>query len=197
MATPGAGDWDFVMIDFSESPKSPGPIPEQRTGEADATAPAEGGAADGAQAAAPAAPARVGRKRRTAAPEQRPPRPGLLTGRRPSPLLLLASGTLVGGAVTGLVLVMLAGWGLGYLSRQLTDFMRKFAVLGIPLVTMSATTLWFWGRADGRWGEALAPGEQVGAAAWAAAPGVLRLSAVLSAVFLLAVAMKRRGGATG
>jgi len=66
------------------------------------------------------------------------------------------------------------------------------AVLGIPLVTMAGSTVWLWGRAKGRWGAPLAPGSQLGHTAWTAAPGVLRLAAVLSALFLLAVTLRRR-----
>ncbi|MGW4893707.1 hypothetical protein ACWEQL_15795 [Kitasatospora sp. NPDC004240] len=194
MSAAGPEGWDFVMYDFSDTPKAPpAPIPEQRTAPEEESAAAEpGGASDGkpGKAAGRPGPGRPAKAERSSGP-------GVLTGRRPSPLLLLSSGVLVGGAVTGLMLVMLAGWGVGYLSRQLSDFTRKFAVLGIPLMTMSATTLWFWGRADGRWGEALRPGQQVGAETWAAAPLALRVAAVLSAVFLLAVAMRRRGAAAG
>ncbi|MFI6447943.1 hypothetical protein [Kitasatospora sp. NPDC050543] len=166
--------WDSVSLDFSDIEQPPPPVvPEQRAPVALEPEPAPG------PAPKPVAAVRA-------------PRRGLLTGRRPSPLLLLSSAVLVGGAVTGMLLVMLAGWGLAYLSRQLGDLSRKFAVLGIPLATMTGTTVWFWGRAQGRWGAALQPGQQVGHEAWGAAPGVLRLAAVLSALFLLAVALRRR-----
>ncbi|WP_051966761.1 hypothetical protein [Kitasatospora mediocidica] len=115
-----------------------------------------------------------------------------LSGRRPSPLLLLSAVVLVGGSVTGLILVMLAGWVLGYLSQQLGELTKRFAVLGIPLITMTVSTLWFWGRTTGRWGAPLAKGNAMSHAVFASAPGVLRLAAVLSAAFLLLVAMRRR-----
>lgn len=117
---------------------------------------------------------------------------GFLTGRRPSPLLLLAVGVLIGGAVSGLMLVMLAGWGLAYLSHRMGDLTRKFAVFGIPLLTMSGSSLWFWGRTQGRWGDPLSKGAPMTHALLASAPGVLRLAAVLSALFVLAVTMRRR-----
>ncbi|MFD9129724.1 hypothetical protein ACFV0G_33995, partial [Kitasatospora sp. NPDC059571] len=107
-------------------------------------------------------------------------------------LLLLAAVVLLAGAVTGQLLVLLAGWAAAYLSRGLSDFTRKFAVLGIPLITMSASTLWFWGRTQGRWGSALARGDAMNHALWAAAPGVLRIAAVLTAVFLLVLTLRRR-----
>ncbi|MCG6495065.1 hypothetical protein [Kitasatospora sp. A2-31] len=204
-----ADGWDYVEIDFSGGSGRPvTPVPEQRSSPEDAPA---------QQPAAEEAPTRLrGRKARArakeragAAPPQQVPgaappaaagepgRPSALAGRRPSPLLLLAAVVLVGGAVTGQLLVMLVGWALGWMSRRLSDLTRKFAVLGIPLATMSGTTLWYWGRAQGRWGEALQPGQQAGQVAWSAAPGVLRLAAVLSALFLVAVALKRRAQPEG
>ena len=147
-----------------------------------------------AEVAPAAAPKRWGRKRPAAAVADAPARRGAMAGRRPSPLLLVASVVLVGGAVTGMALVMLVGWALAYLSRRLGDLTKKFAVLGIPLVTMTGVTLWFWGRSQGKWGVALQPGQQVGQQIWGSAPGVLRLAAVLSALFLLVVTMRRRRG---
>ncbi|WP_405005140.1 hypothetical protein OHV13_13665 [Kitasatospora purpeofusca] len=115
-------------------------------------------------------------------------------GRRPSPLLLLSAAVLIGGAVTGQLIAMLIGWALGYLSRQLSDFMRKLAVFGIPLMVISGSSLFYWGRAQGRWGVAPPPGEQGSHAMWEAAPGVLRVAAVLSAVLLLLMSLRRKGG---
>ncbi|WP_051969946.1 hypothetical protein [Kitasatospora azatica] len=168
--------WDAVTIEFpldevepAEAVADPRLIPDQRAGE---EAPAEveptGEVGEGALAR------------------------GLLTGRRPSPLLLLAAAVLLGGAVSGLILVLLAGWGLAYLSARLGDLMKKFVVFGIPLLTMSGSSIWFWGRAQGRWGEPLAKGSPATHAAFAAAPGVLRVAAVVSALVLLAVALRRR-----
>ncbi|MFJ5885412.1 hypothetical protein [Kitasatospora cineracea] len=114
--------------------------------------------------------------------------------RRPAPLLLLGAGLLLAGAVTGQLLVMLLGWAAAYLSKGWTDLMKKFAVLGIPLVTVTGLTVWNWGREKGRWGNALAPGSDAGATTWAAAPGVLRAAAVLTALFVLAVTLRRRKG---
>jgi hypothetical protein len=164
--------WSEVRIEFPPDdtvvaePAEPKPVPDQRTGE------------EAEPAAAPAAPS--GRSGRA-----------LLAGRRPSPLLLLSSGVLVGGAVSGLILVLLAGWGLAWLSGRLGDLTKKFAVFGIPLVTMSASSLWFWGRSEGRWGAPLPKGS-AGHEVFASAPGVLRLAGVLTALFLLAVALRRR-----
>ncbi|MFE0459015.1 hypothetical protein ACFW1A_07090 [Kitasatospora sp. NPDC058965] len=179
-ATPGSGrmptlddfpGWSEVRIEFPPDDTVPAeeaakPVPEQRAGEV--------AVVEEEPAAEPAAGGR-----------------GLLAGRRPSPLLLLAAAVLVGGAVSGLILVLLAGWGLAYLSARLGDLVKKFVVFGIPLITMSASSLWFWGRSEGRWGEPLAK-NATGHAVFAAAPGVLRLAAVLSALLLLAIALRRR-----
>ncbi|MFC8454486.1 hypothetical protein [Kitasatospora sp. NPDC057223] len=181
-------DWDRVHIDMS--------VLDEPAEEAVPEAAPEAEAVPGEAAPGPeAVPAkRPGRRRRAAgAVADAPARRGVLAGRRPSPLLLLASVVLVGGALTGMVLVMLVGWALAYLSRRLGDRTKKFAVLGIPLVAMTGVTLWFWGRSQGRWGVALQPGEQVGQQIWGSAPGVLRLAAALSAAFLLVVTMRRRG----
>ncbi|WP_329497176.1 hypothetical protein [Kitasatospora herbaricolor] len=187
---------DFSAVDEPETAT----VPEPRDGDAapgaaDAAA-KDGAAADGSGDRAVAAPAGRGRAARKAAKEQAAQggtapaaRPGLMAGRRPAPLLLLASALLVGGAVTRTVLVMLVGWALAYLSRGLGDRSRKFAVLGIPLLSVTGLVLWFWGRGRGKWGPALQPGEQL----WGAAPGVLRLAAVLSAGYLLVVTTRRRG----
>ncbi len=123
------------------------------------------------------------------------PAPAAAAGaRRPAPLLLLGAGLLLAGAVTGQLLVMLLGWAAAYLSKGWSDLMKKFAVLGIPLVTVTGLTVWNWGREKGRWGGALAPGSDAGATTWAAAPGVLRAAAVLTALFVLAVTLRRRKG---
>ncbi|MFB7945068.1 hypothetical protein ACFC6L_09110 [Kitasatospora phosalacinea] len=114
--------------------------------------------------------------------------------RKPAPLLLLGAALLLGGAATGTLLVMLLGWAAAYLSQGWTDLMKKFAVLGIPLITVTGLTVWNWGREKGRWGTPLSPGTDAGAVTWAAAPGVLRVAAVLTALFVLAVALRRRKG---
>ncbi|PBC78282.1 hypothetical protein BX265_3045 [Streptomyces sp. TLI_235] len=115
-----------------------------------------------------------------------------LAGRRPSPLLLLAAAALLAGAVTGQLLAMLLGWGAAYLSRQLSDLTRKTLVLGIPLATLFGSAAWYWGRTKGRWGQPLAEGAAMNHAVWTAAPGVLRAAAVLTALAVLTVTLRRR-----
>ncbi|MCU7823336.1 hypothetical protein KSNIM_17035, partial [Kitasatospora sp. DSM 101779] len=120
---------------------------------------------------------------------------GLLAGRRPSPLLLFAAAALLAGAVTGQLLAMLLGWGAAYLSRQFSDLARKIVVLGIPLGTMFGSAVWYWGRTKGRWGQPLAEGAAMNHAVWTAAPDVLRAAAVITALALLAVTLRRRRAA--
>ncbi|MFB7665124.1 hypothetical protein ACFC1R_14385 [Kitasatospora sp. NPDC056138] len=172
--------WDSVTFDFgSATPPAAPSVPDQRKE-----------SADGAQPTADAPPAPEGAAE--GGTGDRPPRAAaFLAGRRPSLLLLIAAIALLAGAVTGQIPAMLIGWAAAYLSSRLGDFTKKFAVFGIPLITMTASTVWFWGRAQGRWGSPVAPGEQLNHEAWAAAPGVLRLAAVLSALFLLVLNLRR------
>ncbi|BFV57788.1 hypothetical protein KCMC57_up28920 [Kitasatospora sp. CMC57] len=126
-------------------------------------------------------------------PEGQETAPGrsFLTGRRPSPVVLLAVVVLLAGAVTGQLLALLAGWAVAYVSR-LGDLTRKFAVLGVPLGTMTGSAVWQWGRAQGRWGSPAGPADQLGRQVWDGAPDALRVAAVLSALFLLLVTLRRR-----
>ncbi|MEV4613774.1 hypothetical protein AB0K43_14430 [Kitasatospora sp. NPDC049258] len=166
--------WDTVRFYPFEEP-APAAVPEPR----EAAEPVGGSAAGQAEPAA-------------GAPEPTAGGPGLLAGRRPAPLLLVASAALLAGAYTGVLLAMLGGWGAAYLSRGLGDFTKKFAVLGIPLICMTGASVWFWGRAQGRWGTPDTSGTPMGEVTWAAAPGVLRVAAVLTALFLLALTLRRR-----
>ncbi|MEV7189573.1 hypothetical protein [Kitasatospora sp. NPDC093102] len=206
------GPWTMTLFDFSDGLQpAPKPIPEQRT--AEEVVPAAGPAAEAAKPADPKKKPRWGRLKPVpaapAAPAAPPEAPAGKDGgktkakgkeaekgapaRKPSPLILLSCGLLVGGAVSGFFPAMLAGWGLGYLSRQISDLMRKFVILGIPLITMSATTLYAMQQAKqaGGQGGGLQSGSPLGQISWSAAPNVLRLSAVLSAVVLLLLAMRR------
>ncbi|MER7708535.1 hypothetical protein ABTX81_37325 [Kitasatospora sp. NPDC097605] len=215
------GDWDYVSIDFGDGPAASNrPIPAQRTAPEDETGPdpagedaAQGRTAAPDPAAPPAtAPKEKGRAKKKAkarkgkaaegdaapaAPDAggKPAKAKTPAARRPSPLLLLSAAVLIGGAVTGQLIAMLIGWAIGYLSRQLSDLARKVAVFGIPLMTISGSSLWVWGRAQGRWGADLNPGQQANQVVWESAPGVLRVAAVLSAAFLLLMSLRRRGGA--
>lgn len=116
-----------------------------------------------------------------AEPEAAPARPRLA-----NPFVLLAALLLLGGAVFGSLVALAAGWLLAYASRRLTPGEVKGAVLVIPGLSAAAGIAWLWGRAQGRWGEAIAPGgEAMGAAISETWPWVLRGAATASALFLL------------
>lgn len=103
------------------------------------------------------------------------------------PLLLLAAGLLVAGAVMGApqgLPVLAAGWLLAYSSRKLSRAEAKWAVMGLPGVVAGAALVWLWGRMDGRWGEPIAEGRmspEIGDA-W---PWVVRGAALASALYLV------------
>ncbi|MFI6156181.1 hypothetical protein ACIBCA_26245 [Kitasatospora sp. NPDC051170] len=194
------GPWTMTMFDFSEGGAAPAPrpIPEQRTGEADPAAPPQPPVPPEAAPAARGKKARRERKAK-AAPAPRKARAKASSAsakgvRKPSPLLLLSCGLLTGGAVTGFFPAMLAGWGLGYLSRQMSDLMRKFVILGIPMVTMTVTTLLAMQRAKhaAGAGAGVQTSAPLGQFSWSMAPDVLRTAAGVTAAVLLLVAMRRR-----
>ncbi|MEU3503567.1 hypothetical protein ABZ726_23360 [Streptomyces hundungensis] len=106
-------------------------------------------------------------------------RPGLA-----NPLLLLAAALLVAGALFGLWVALGAGWLLAYASRRLTRAESKWAVLGMPGLTLLGALVWLWGRQDGRWGEPIAQGG-MGEALSGVWPWVVRVGAVSSAGFLV------------
>lgn len=162
--------WNSVIFEFptDEPAAATEPVPAQREAE-ETVAEAEPEAAPGVGGGA-----------------------GVLAGRRPSLVLLLAALALLAGALTGQLLAMLAGWGIAYLSKRLGDLTKKFVVLGVPLITMTASGVWYWGRAHGRWGTPLDQGTGLSHATWAAAPAVLRVAAALSALLLLAITLRRK-----
>lgn len=103
------------------------------------------------------------------------------------PLLLLAAGLLVVGAVMDVpqgLPVLAAGWLLAYSSRKLSRAEAKWAVMGLPGVVAGGALVWLWGRMDGRWGEPIAEGRMSPAIgdAW---PWVVRGAALASALYLV------------
>ncbi|MFB7585915.1 hypothetical protein [Streptomyces sp. NPDC056169] len=113
--------------------------------------------------------------------EAAPARPRLA-----NPFVLLAALLLLGGAVFGSLVALAVGWLLAYASRRLTPGEVKGAVLVVPGLSAAAGVVWLWGRVEGRWGEAVAPGGPAMSAAIAETwPWVLRGAAVASALFLL------------
>ncbi|MCX5392323.1 hypothetical protein [Streptomyces sp. NBC_00094] len=103
-----------------------------------------------------------------------------------NPFVLLAALLLIGGAAFGSLVALAAGWLLACASRRLTPGEVKGAVLVVPGLAAATGVVWLWGRVEGRWGEAVAPGGPAMSAAisetW---PWVLRGAAVASALFLL------------
>ncbi|MEV6317440.1 hypothetical protein [Streptomyces sp. NPDC051776] len=107
-----------------------------------------------------------------------------------SPLLLLAAGLLVAGAVLGSLILLGVGWLIAYGTRALTRAENKWAALGLPGLVAAGALVWLWGRFDGRWGEPIAKG-QMSAALTETWPVALRAAAVVSALYLLWRARRR------
>ncbi|WP_306186680.1 hypothetical protein [Streptomyces sp. MK5] len=147
--------------------------------------PARAEAAPAAEAdAATADPESPARRRRLALLTRR-------TGGWSNPLLLIAAGLLLAGAVLGNWFALLLGWIIAYGSRRLTRAESKWAVMGLPGLALAAGLLWLWGRSNDRWGAPIAQGHLNDAIAqtW---PWVVRAAAVLSAVFLLWRSQRQR-----
>ncbi|MCF3132875.1 hypothetical protein [Streptomyces olivochromogenes] len=156
------------------------PPPKAREKEKERTEEAEPAAEDAREAdpePAPAARRRLGL-----------PRPA--TGWT-NPLLLLAAGLLVAGAVLGNWFALALGWLIAYGSRRLTPTETKWAVMGMPGLALAAGVTWLWGRSDGRWGDPVAQGHMKDAVAetW---PWVVRGAAIASALYLVWRSQRRR-----
>ncbi|MDQ0714252.1 hypothetical protein QFZ55_003704 [Streptomyces luteogriseus] len=110
--------------------------------------------------------------------------PRLPTTNWSNPLLLIAAGLLVAGAVLGNWFVLLLGWLIAYASRRLTQAETKWAVVILPSLSVAGGLVWLWGRMNGRWGDPIAEGHMNAAVAetW---PWVVRGAAVASALFLV------------
>ncbi|WP_327245025.1 hypothetical protein [Streptomyces sp. NBC_01320] len=108
------------------------------------------------------------------------------------PLLLLAAGLLVTGAVMGSLLALAGGWLIAYSSRTLSRTEAKLAAMGLPGAAVAGGLVWLWGRMDGRWGEPI-PEDGMADALTGLWPVVVRAAAVASAVFLVWRAGKRVG----
>ncbi|MEV5933861.1 hypothetical protein AB0L56_14245 [Streptomyces sp. NPDC052079] len=101
-----------------------------------------------------------------------------------NPLLLLAAGSLVAGAVLGNWFALILGWLIAWASRRLTPAESKWAVVVIPGLALTGGVVWLWGRAAERWGAAIHEGE-MNAAMSETWPWVVRGAAVSSALFLV------------
>ncbi|GAA2481992.1 hypothetical protein [Streptomyces longisporus] len=119
------------------------------------------------------------------APEAAAPRRRLAlpAGGWSNPLLLIAAGLLVVGAILGNWFALLLGWVIAYASRRLTRNESKWAVIGMPGLAVTAGLIWLWGRNTGRWGTPIPQGHMNEAIAqtW---PWVVRGAALLSALFI-------------
>ncbi|MEU6766782.1 hypothetical protein ABZ916_30320 [Streptomyces sp. NPDC046853] len=114
-------------------------------------------------------------------------RPAALTPSTPrftNPLLLLAAALLTVGAILGNWLALGGGWLLAYASRRLSRAEAKWAVIGLPGLSVAAGITWLWGRNEGRWGDPIVDGHMSDAMAetW---PWVVRGAAIASALYLL------------
>ncbi|WP_338780368.1 hypothetical protein [Streptomyces sp. DG1A-41] len=110
--------------------------------------------------------------------------PSLPAGGWSNPLLLIAAGLLIAGAVLGNWFVLILGWLIAYASRRLSPAETKWAVVILPSLSVAAGVLWLWGRMNDRWGTPIAEGHMNDAVAetW---PWVVRGAAVASALFLV------------
>ncbi|MFI9822802.1 hypothetical protein ACIHFC_20350 [Streptomyces sp. NPDC052013] len=125
------------------------------------------------------------------APRRRRLRLPARTGSWSNPLLLLAAGLLVAGAVLGNWFGLILGWLIAYASRRLTQAETKWAVVILPGLALTAGVVWLWGRTSGRWGAPIAEGAMNDAIAetW---PWVVRGAAVASAAFLVWRSQRQR-----
>ncbi|MFF8972374.1 hypothetical protein [Streptomyces sp. NPDC014995] len=117
--------------------------------------------------------------------------PALRARRWSNPLLLIAAGCLVVGAVIGKWPVMIVGWLIAYASRRLTERETKWAVMVLPGLAVAAGFVWLWGRGEGRWGAPIAEG-RMNDAVNDTLPWVVRGAAVASALFLVWRSQRRK-----
>jgi hypothetical protein len=108
-----------------------------------------------------------------------------------NPLLLLAAALLTVGAILGNWFALGGGWLLAYASRRLSRAEVKWAVIGLPGLSVAAGIAWLWGRNEGKWGEPIRAGHMSDAMAetW---PWVVRGAAVASALYLVWRSQRRR-----
>ncbi|WP_030864527.1 hypothetical protein [Streptomyces sp. NRRL S-37] len=117
--------------------------------------------------------------------------PRLPSGRWSNPLLLLAAGLLVAGAVIGDWRALLLGWLIAYASRRLTQAEIKWAVVILPGLALAGGVVWLWGRTAGRWGTPIAEGH-MNAAISETWPWVIRAAALTTALFLVWRSQRQR-----
>ncbi|MFH8368684.1 hypothetical protein [Streptomyces sp. NPDC018031] len=108
-------------------------------------------------------------------------------------MVVPAIGLLLAGAFLGNIIVLAIGWLVAYYLCRLGPKEAKLAVLVLPGLVAAAAMVWVWGRLDGRWGDPIPEGGlgDVLKDTW---PVVVRTAAVVSALFLLWRARRRRQG---
>ncbi|MET8574388.1 hypothetical protein [Streptomyces sp. NPDC005012] len=153
----------------------------------------DGATADGAAAAAPGAEAEAAAV--VAPPRRR--RFGRVTRGRSgagrglgSPVLVTAAALLIAGAAVGHLVPLALGWLVVWGSRRLGPAETRWALMIMPGAAVAGGVAWLWGRVDGRWGAPLHEGE-LAAALTETGPVVLRVAAVLSALYVLHTARRR------
>ncbi|MFC5954654.1 hypothetical protein ACFP51_09190 [Streptomyces pratens] len=146
-----------------------------------AAGPSVPGARTAARAEGAPAAVETGAEKSGSATSRRLPR--LPSGGWSNPLLLVAAGLLVVGAVLGNWFALFLGWVIVYASRRLTQAEIKWAVVVLPGLALAGGAGWLWGRTEERWGTPIADGTMNDAVSetW---PWVVRAAAVASALFL-------------
>ncbi|MGW0603462.1 hypothetical protein [Streptomyces sp. NPDC002644] len=161
------------------------PPREKRDGGTAAPGAASGAAAPGAEAAAVAAAPR--RRWFGLATRKRSAGTGRGLG---SPVLVTAAALLIAGAAVGHLIPLALGWLVVWGSRRLGPAETRWALMIMPGTAVAGGIAWLWGRGEGRWGAPLREGE-LAAALTETGPVVLRVAAVLSALYVLHTARRR------
>ncbi|MEU8775062.1 hypothetical protein [Streptomyces sp. NPDC048606] len=179
-----AGGIEFPdLFDEDRAEDADGP---KRDGEREPGREAESGAAAKSASAARRL-VRALRERRERKAAGAEPEAGAVAGAapraRPNAFLLLVAVALLAGAATGSWMVLLVGWLAALASGVLGPRERKWAVFGVPGAVFTGALVWLWGRADGRWGEALAD-DRLGAEYQGMWPALTRTAAVALAAYL-------------
>ncbi|GDY43566.1 hypothetical protein SANT12839_044480 [Streptomyces antimycoticus] len=109
------------------------------------------------------------------------------------PVLLVAVGLLVAGAVMGNIIPIAFGWVIAYYGTyRHSPAGAKWASLGIPGLVAAGAGVWLWGRAARKWGQPI-PEDGWKDALTGTWPFVVRGAAIASVLFLLWRARRRKG----
>ncbi|SEC10962.1 hypothetical protein [Streptomyces melanosporofaciens] len=109
------------------------------------------------------------------------------------PILLVAVGLLVAGAVMGNIIPIAFGWVIAYYGTyRHSPAGAKWASMGIPGLVAAGAGVWLWGRAARKWGQPI-PEDGWKDALTGTWPFVVRGAAIASVLFLLWRARRRKG----